>query len=507
MCEHDGQLDKGFLGQSPDGEFCFSFKLNINKKSEDWGVPMPHLPSTWQDLCVDGILIPGHQSSSFLRPRAAASHISATHLKRECPRSLLTALHHSHPDCNTWLANFREEKSGIKLQNTYVKISLAAYRALWAQGAPRAIPTMCVLSIKKDEMFNPLCAKSHIMVLGNHEDCAWSKPEKYAPVLRPNSMQLMVSLAVEQRRTLKQGDCKNSFCQGVLPDDKTTIVKPPIGDPDAGKDKYWLLKKTLFGLCRSPRHWYNKIWSVLVSIGLKPNASDPCMFTGSISNPDNPAVDIPSALLTIGLYVDDFVYFSVDPTVEQRIEQHLYSLITANFMGTVDWFLGTQFQWSCDDSEVSVHLSQTGFAAHLVEDNNAHTCNIMPDANPYCLGLPINACPGSGKANDCSALVERRSKYQSVAGSIGWLAQSTRPDLAPCHSFLSSFNNKPSKSHWNAALYVLHYIHSPIDYGFTFTSNDCAPLHTFMSFPPPSDIEAYSDTLPPLPDQHHCLST
>jgi hypothetical protein len=42
-------------------------------------------------------------------------------------------------------------------------------------------------------------------------------------------MRLMVSLAVEQRRTLKQGDCKNAFCQGILPDDEITIVKPPIG--------------------------------------------------------------------------------------------------------------------------------------------------------------------------------------------------------------------------------------------------------------------------------------
>ena len=193
--EHDSQLHKGFLEQSQDGEFRFSFKSHIKKKSEDWGVPLPHLPSTWQDLCVEGILIPGHQSSSFLCPRATGSHVSATHLKRECPCSLLTALHHSHPNRNTWLASFREEKSCIESQNTYVKISLADYRALRAQGAPRAIPTMCVLSIKKDEMFNPLRAKSRIVVLCNHEDRVWTKPEKYTPILLPDSMWLLASLA------------------------------------------------------------------------------------------------------------------------------------------------------------------------------------------------------------------------------------------------------------------------------------------------------------------------
>ena len=513
MYEHEGQLHKGFLGQSLDGVFRFSFKSHINKKSEDWGVPLPNLTSTWHNLCVDGVLIPGHQPSSFQRTRLprdlneSASHVSALHLKRECPRSLLTGLHPTHPNRDTWLASFREEKSGIESQDTYVKINLADYRALRAQGVPKAIPTMCVLSIKKDKMFNPLRAKSRIVVLGNHEDQVWTKSEKYAPVLRSDSMRLLVSLAVEKRRALKQGDCKNAFCQGVLPDNEITIVKPPIGDLDAAKDEYWLLKKKLYGLRRSSRHWYNKITAVLRSIGLKPNASDPCMFTGSICDPNNPAEDIPAAPLTIGLYVDDFVYFSEDPKVERRFEQLLSSLVIVNFLGTVDWFLGTHFQWSCHDNEVSVHLSQTGFAAHLVEDNNVHMRNITPDATPYRLGLPIDACPESDEADDCPALLKCKKRYQSVVGSIGWLAQSTRPDLSSSHSFLSSYNNKPSKSHWNAALYVLHYIHSTIDYGFTFTSKTQLPLHTFMSFPPSSDTEAYTDAIPPTPAQHHRLST
>ncbi len=71
---------------------------------------------------------------------------------------------------------------------------------------------------------------------------------------------------------------------------------------------------------------------------------------------------------------------------------------------------------------VSVHLSQTGFAAHLVENNNVHDRNITPDATPYRLGLPIDACPESDEADNCPALIERKKKYQSVVGSIGWLA-------------------------------------------------------------------------------------
>ena len=43
--------------------------------------------------------------------------------------------------------------------------------ALFAKkGAPKAIPTMCVLTIKKGKNLLPLCAKSRIVALGNLEE-------------------------------------------------------------------------------------------------------------------------------------------------------------------------------------------------------------------------------------------------------------------------------------------------------------------------------------------------
>ena len=127
---------------------------------------------------------------------------------------------------------------------------------------------MCVLTVKKDKNLLPLRDKSRIVVLGKHKDRDWSKSKKFAPVLCFDSLRLLVSMAVEQRCTLKQGDCKNAFCNGVLPPNEMTIAKPPLGNPDAAQNKYWLLKKTLYGLRRSPRHWFEKLRAVLLCLGL-----------------------------------------------------------------------------------------------------------------------------------------------------------------------------------------------------------------------------------------------
>ena len=97
--------------------------------------------------------------------------------------------------------------------------------------------------------------------------------------------------------------------------------------------------------------------------------------------------------------------------------------------------------------------------------------------------------------------------YQSLVGSIGWLAGVTRPDIAPVHSFLTSYNSKPSTGHMKAALYALHYIHSTHDYGITFTSSITSPINSYVHFPPSSDVEAYTDAIPPSREKGAPLSS
>jgi hypothetical protein len=78
-------------------------------------------------------------------------------------------------------------------------------------------------------------------MLGNHEDQVWFKLDRFAPVLHGNSLLFPVSLAIKKRRPLCQGDCKNAFCQGILPPEEITIVCPLARDPDADPNEYWLL--------------------------------------------------------------------------------------------------------------------------------------------------------------------------------------------------------------------------------------------------------------------------
>jgi hypothetical protein len=129
--EHESQYHKGFLGLH-DGIYRFMYKSHVNKRKEDWSVPLPNLPTTWVDLCVEGVLLPGHISHTFLRSPVSpqqltfdpvASVVSALNRHKECPPTLLKALTNLHPDCDIWLQSYAKEKGGLESLNTYQKIN------------------------------------------------------------------------------------------------------------------------------------------------------------------------------------------------------------------------------------------------------------------------------------------------------------------------------------------------------------------------------------------------
>jgi hypothetical protein len=296
---------------------------------------------------------------------------------------------------------------------------------------------MCVLVVKHDKDGNPIRAKSRIVVLGNFEDRIYDKSQRYAPVLKYSSLRLLLAKAVRAKRVLQQGDCKNAFCNAKLPDDELTVVKPPPGDPANAVDEFWLLQKTLNGLRRSPHHWYNMITSILKNIGLTPSPHDPCLFSSVVDSPRlwNLPPKCDRKPIHIGIYVDDFVFFSKDPAEEDNFKLAMQDCtVPINWMGTVDYFLGTAFNWKRHpDGNLSVLLTQSAFVEYSAHRFAIDKLNPVPNMTPYRSGMPIDSIPPPDPKDPDQ---KRRTKcYQAIIGCINWLATCTRPDVAPALTF------------------------------------------------------------------------
>ena len=110
-----------------------------------------------------------------------------------------------------------------------------------------------------------------------------------------------------------------------------------MGCPNSKKGTYWKLNKTLYGLARSAHHWYTKISEILHDMKFEAMGQDRCVFKCT-PFPGKPPI-------YVGLYVDDFIYYSPSDKVEEWFEQQLQSKVKVDFMGTVSWFLGQAYEW------------------------------------------------------------------------------------------------------------------------------------------------------------------
>ena len=220
------QYHKGFL-EFQEGVWRFSCRRRNG--TEKWGEKITHLNRNFQTLVDQAILIPGWQKAQHYQGRA--SHVSAAGLQYGSPRSLKASLEKDYADRQIWLDSYHEEYSGLEEHETFAKIDERQYKALCEQHGIKAIPSMCVQTIKKDSNGKPVRAKSRIVVLGNKDPVPWSKSDCYAPVVPQHIVRLLASLAVRNKTTLKQGDCKNAFCHPILPEEEITVVKPPAGCP------------------------------------------------------------------------------------------------------------------------------------------------------------------------------------------------------------------------------------------------------------------------------------
>jgi hypothetical protein len=108
-------------------------------------------------------------------------------------------------------------------------------------------------------------------------------------------------------------------------------------------------------------------------------------------DPRDPSASHLAVPLSLGLYVDNFVYFLEDPEVEMLFECLLREWVKVDFMVLVEWFLGIHFSWCFTSLRVDVHLNQTGFAANLVEQFCWDSWDPTPTTFPYWSGVPIDS--------------------------------------------------------------------------------------------------------------------
>jgi hypothetical protein len=111
--------------------------------------------------------------------------------------------------------------------------------------------------------------------------------------------------------------------------------------------------------------------------------------------------------------------------------------------------------------------------------------------SPYKSGSSIDAIPSVDmSAPDRDKL---RLQYQSLVGSLSWLAHTTHPDISTVVSLLAQHQSNPSPGHLDAAHHVVKYLSHTSKLGIYFSSLRQTQLELFLHFPVKLPLLTMSD--------------
>ena len=100
---------------------------------------------------------------------------------------------------------------------------------------------------------------------------------------------------------------------------------------------------------------------------------------------------------------------------------------------------------------------------------------------PYKSGLPVDKIRDQNYSAREQEIITK--KYQSIIGSLNWLAVSTRPDISTITNMLAKYASCATHGHVSHARHVVRYLKGTKTLGISFHSRDSDKLQSFLKFP------------------------
>lgn len=348
-------------------------------------------------------------------------------------------------DANKWKRAMDEEMSAHRQNATWSLATLPKGR--------KAIKAKWVFKSKTNEDGHIIRYKARLVAKGCSQKPGIDYSETFSPVVRYNSIRFLMSLAVRYDLKIHQMDAVTAFLQGDL-DEEIFMEQPEHYDDGSGR--VCRLNRSIYGLKQAGRQWNHKLDQALRKFGLNKSKLDPCIyFSGKLS-------------ILIAIYVDDFLIFFKCATTLSQVKQYLNSTFKMKDLGVVSSCIGMRIK----QFENIIEIDQTVYVQQILERFG------MTDSKP--VKTPSDA---SEKLTVQTITAEDslvgKVPYQEAVGSLLYLAQSTRPDIAFAVGNVSRFNSNHGSAQWRAVKRIFRYLRGTPNAKLRYTkSNDGIVAYT-----------------------------
>lgn len=262
--------------------------------------------------------------------------------------------------------------------------------------------------------------------------------ETYSPVARYTSIRCLIAIAARRDMEIYQMDAVTAFLQGKLTE--TIYMEQPEGFSD-GTNKVCRLNRSIYGLKQAGRVWNKSLDNMLQSFGLTRSLNDSCIYVS------------PTADLIIAIYVDDFLilYDNVDSL--NALRAALCDSFHMKDLGKASSILGMKITY--DENHIS--LDQSIYIREVLEKFG------MSEAKPT--KTPAVVTKSTDEDNDAE---QPNVPYREAVGSLIYLAQATRPDIAYAVNKAAQNNSNFRESDWISVKRIFRYLVSTSHYKLNF---------------------------------------
>lgn len=303
-----------------------------------------------------------------------------------------------------------------------------------SEGRTRPVPLMWVFIYKFDKDGYLERYKARLVARGDQQTPN-TLESTYAATLAARNFRLAFALMAYFDLEAEQINISNAFLNATLDMEFPVYCTAPKG---FGSKKTALrLRKTLYGIRKSPKLWYEKLLKTLQDFGLSPVGDEPCMCVSEQSK------------VIVIFFVDGIVvlYFKNHTKEGKAVisgPKTKYELRE----GPLSWFLGMRVLRNKERRTATIlhdfYIEKIGMRFRFTESKGYPT-----------IPLPEGFIPKfEGKA-----FPKEIKLYQEIIGSILYTAIMLRPDVAHAASLLSRFFTNPSPLHRRLTKRVLQYLY------------------------------------------------
>lgn len=314
----------------------------------------------------------------------------------------------------------------------------------------RPIGCRWIFKVKTNESGELDKFKARLVVKGYSQREGIDYNEIFCPVVRFDSLRVVLSIAAEEGLELFQLDVVTAFLYADLKE--TVYMQQPPGF-ETGDNKVLLLRRALYGLRQSPKMFHEKIKGILLELNLVQCRVDPCIFYSTGTE-----------RLIFCVYVDDVLVAGSSKQLIENTFKQIQKKLEITYR-PLSYFLGIQIKRTPDGS-ISMH--QEKYALEVIERFGMSDCKSV--------ATPLDNSIYSDESADDS---NQEYPYRQLIGALMFLTVCTRFDIAFAVGYLSRYLDKYTRKHWNAALRVLRYLKGTSNYGIKFGGNTVLEFQAF----------------------------